>query len=75
MEAHRNKEPVEADKKRLAEAVRQACLKAASEGYESAALSGLCHEGAMEAALDAIRRLDMEMVLRVTAPVAPGKKL
>jgi len=68
MEPHRNKEPAGVYKKRLAEAVRQACLKAASEGYESAALSGLCHEGAMEAALDAIRRLDIETVVQTAAP-------
>ncbi|MDE2090908.1 MAG: acetyltransferase [Gammaproteobacteria bacterium] len=62
------------DKKRLAEAVRQACLRAASEGYESASISGLCHEGAMEAAFDAIRRLDLETVLQAVATVVPGKK-
>jgi hypothetical protein len=45
--------------KRLAEAVREACLKAAREGYEQAAMSGLCHEGAVEASLDAVRMLDI----------------
>ena len=40
--------------RRLAEAVRAACLKAAQEGYEQAAASGLCHEGAVEASLGAV---------------------
>ncbi|MGH8398700.1 MAG: acetyltransferase [Gammaproteobacteria bacterium] len=47
----------------LAEAVRLACLKAAREGYESAAMSGLCYEGAVEASLDAIRMLDLRAVV------------
>jgi len=59
--------------KHLAEAVREACFQAAREGYESAAMSGLCHEGAMESSLDAIRRLDLEVVVRVAMP-APDKK-
>jgi hypothetical protein len=50
--------------KRLAEAVRDACLKAARDGYEAASLSGLCHSGAMEASLDAIQRLDLEAAVR-----------
>lgn len=55
----------------LAEAVRQACLEAAREGYEQAALAGLCHEGAMEASLDAIRALKLEPLL--LEPSAPGE--
>jgi len=61
------------DNKRLAEAVRKACLQAAREGYESAAMSGLCHEGAMESSLDAIQRLDLEQVVRATVS-ASGEK-
>ncbi|MGA9852925.1 MAG: acetyltransferase [Gammaproteobacteria bacterium] len=56
----------------LAEVVRVACLEAAREGYESAALSGLCHEGAMEASLDAIRALDLKTIL--AAHVATPQK-
>ncbi|MDE2089397.1 MAG: acetyltransferase [Gammaproteobacteria bacterium] len=48
----------------IAEAVRAACLRAALEGYEHAAISGLCHEGAWECAVDAIRALDIEALLR-----------
>jgi hypothetical protein len=51
------------DKRRIAEATRQACIEAALEGYESAAISGLCHEGAWENAISAIRRLDLEDII------------
>jgi formiminotetrahydrofolate cyclodeaminase len=39
----------------LTEAVRKACVDAAIDGYERASISGLCHEGAWEAAVSAIR--------------------
>jgi len=52
-------------KRRLAEAVRAACVRAAQEGYERAAASGLCGEGALEAALGEIRMLDLDAVLAV----------
>jgi hypothetical protein len=60
---------MEADNKprdltRIAEAVRAACLQAAQQGYERAAVDGLCDEGALEVALDAIRSLDIENLLR-----------
>ena len=42
-----------------AERVRQACIRAALEAYESAGMSGLCEEGRWEAAVDAMRRLDL----------------
>lgn len=59
------------DARVLAEAVRQACLDAAREALEIASFSGLCREGAEEAALDAIRALDLEKTLRLPAR---GKK-
>ncbi len=52
------------EQRRIAEAVREACLRAALAGYEQAGLSGLCHEGQWEMAVDAIRALDLEGVLR-----------
>ena len=52
------------EKHRVAEAVRQACVRAALEGYERAASDGLCHEGAWEAAVDAVRALDIDAVLQ-----------
>lgn len=48
--------------RRCAERVRAACIQAALEGYEAAAISGLCHEGAWEAAIDAMRMLDIDML-------------
>ena len=50
-------------KRRLAEAVREACLKAARDAYENAGISGLCEEGRWECAVDAIRSLDLETTI------------
>ncbi len=51
--------------RRIAEAVREACLTAARKAYEDAGISGLCEEGRWECALDAIRSLDIEAVVVV----------
>jgi len=51
--------------RRLAEAVRDACGKAAQEAYENAGISGLCEEGRWECAIAAIRALDLEAVIQV----------
>lgn len=48
----------------IARIMKDACIRAAIEGYESAAMSGLCCEGAWEAAISAVRMLDLEMVLK-----------
>ncbi|MHB1142560.1 MAG: acetyltransferase [Sulfuricaulis sp.] len=48
---------------RLAEAVRNACDKAAQEAYENAGISGLCEEGRWECAISAIRALDLDTVI------------
>jgi len=50
--------------RKLAEAVRAACLEAARQGYEQASASGLCHEGAVEASLGAVSMLDLEALLK-----------
>ncbi len=52
------------DVTRIAEAVRKACIQAARQGYERAAADGLCDEGALEVALDAVHSLDLEKLLR-----------
>ena len=52
-------------KRRLAEAMREACLNAARQAYENAGISGLCEEGRRECAVDAIRSLDIEAVIAV----------
>ncbi len=51
------------ERRRLAEAVRRACILAALDGYEDASLSGLCHEGAWERAIDAIRSLNLQEII------------
>ncbi len=48
--------------RRLAEAVRAACLAAAREAYKDAGLAGLCAEGRWEAAVGAIARLDVDAI-------------
>jgi len=60
--------------RRLAEAVQAACLEAARAGYEEAALLGLCHDGAVEASLDAVRMLDLDAVLRALEEEAPNSQ-
>jgi hypothetical protein len=57
-------------RRELAEAIRDACVAAARAGYEDAATAGLCHEGAWEAALGAIQRLDLAALLAAAPPVA-----
>ncbi|HET7570359.1 MAG TPA: acetyltransferase [Gammaproteobacteria bacterium] len=47
----------------LAEAVRDACINAAKAGYQNAAMAGLCHDGAWEAAIGAIQMLDVDAVI------------
>lgn len=42
--------------------VRDACVEAALQRYEDAKISGLCHEGAWECAINAIRDVDLEQV-------------
>ena len=55
----------------VAEAVRAACLNVARLAYEDAGIRGLCAEGRWEAALTAIRRLDLSVVLDLGAGL-PG---
>lgn len=58
-----NSEDDARQKLELAEHVRRACVEAAIEGYERAAMSGLCHEGAWEAAIGAMRMVDLAALL------------
>ena len=52
------------DRHRLAEAVRTACLEAALRAYEEAGISGLCHEGRWEYAVQAIQGIDLVALLK-----------
>ena len=47
-----------------AEVIRQACIKAAKQGFMEASISGLCTEGAMEAAISSIQNLDLSRILK-----------
>lgn len=47
----------------VAEKVKEACIQAAKEGFKDASMSGLCNEGAMEAAVSAIQRLDLKKII------------
>jgi len=47
-----------------AEFVKKRCLQAALEAYEHAAMRGLCHEGAWEAATGSIQSLDVDAIVR-----------
>jgi len=50
----------DAVKKEIAENVREACIKAARQGFQEALISGLCTDGAAEAAISAMQKLDIE---------------
>ena len=50
------------DRRELIETVRQACIKEALGGFEHASISGLCCEGAWEAAVSAIRSADLDVL-------------
>ena len=47
----------------LARAVRDACVRVALEECEDARMAGLCWEGAWEAAIGAVRALDLEKIV------------
>jgi len=51
-----------------AESVRAACLSAALQAYEDAGIRGLCADGRWEAALAAIRQLDLFVLERPAGP-------
>ena len=51
----------------LVETVRAACLNAAVAAYEDAGIRGLCADGRWEAALAAIRHVDLSGVLEPPA--------
>lgn len=56
-------------RRELARAVRDACVRAALEECEDARMAGLCWEGAWEAAIGAMRDLDVERIVhRVCSP-------
>jgi hypothetical protein len=48
----------------LGKRIRDACLEAVLQAYEDAGVQGLCAEGRWEAAVDALRTLDLAPLLR-----------
>ncbi|HEX6939331.1 MAG TPA: hypothetical protein VF158_07955 [Longimicrobiales bacterium] len=60
------------DPRVLAAAVRDACVQTAIEAFDDAGVRGLCGEGALEYALDAIRRLDLDAVVSAARRAADG---
>ena len=56
-----------------AEVVRQACIAAALRAYEDAGLSGLCHEGRWEYAVDAMRGLPLRPLVQTLHQEAEGE--
>jgi hypothetical protein len=54
------------------EAVRAACVDAALQAYEDAALQGLCAEGCWEAAVGAMRSLDVGAAAITRSPTPRG---
>jgi hypothetical protein len=47
----------------LATAVRDSCFAAAIAAYDDARTDGLCHDGAWECALDAMRAINLESII------------
>ncbi len=48
---------------KLAEDIRTNCIEAAKDGFNDASMSGLCLEGAMEAAISAIQKLNLKELI------------
>jgi hypothetical protein len=48
----------------LAKLIRDACLNAILQAYEDGGIQGLCAEGRWEAAVSALRRLDLAPLVR-----------
>src|SRR5215468_10884632 len=57
-----------------AEAVRQACIAAALQAYDDAGVSGLCHEGRWECAVDAMRALPLRPLVQALLLAAEDKE-
>ncbi len=54
----------------IAEDVHRACVETTLSAYEAARMDGLCHEGAWEIAVNALRQLDLDAILHKTSDTA-----
>ena len=52
------------DAEDLAKRIREVCLDAVLQSYEDAGMQGLCAEGRWEAAVDALRTVDLAPLVR-----------
>ncbi|MFZ0612813.1 MAG: hypothetical protein WAM73_11290 [Desulfobacterales bacterium] len=52
---------------KFAEAVRKCCLQILRRSWEEAGISGLCHEGRWEYAIDVLQNLAVENLLKEIA--------
>lgn len=49
---------------RIAEAVRERCVDEARKAFEDGGMSGLCVEGRLDLAVDRLRSLELEPIIR-----------
>ena len=56
--------PTYMDLEDLAKRIRDACLQAALQAYEDAGIQGLCAEGCWEAAICALKTVELAPLLR-----------
>jgi hypothetical protein len=52
------------DAEDLAKRIREVCIDAVLQSYEDAGMQGLCAEGRWEAAVDALRTVDLAPLVR-----------
>src|SRR2546430_1726514 len=57
----------------MAAVARQVCIAAALQAYEDAGLSGLCHEGRWEYAMDAMRGVPLRPLIQALLHEAEGE--
>ncbi|MDN5869107.1 MAG: acetyltransferase [Nitrococcus sp.] len=50
--------------RRVVEAVRERCIEEATRAFEEGGMSGLCVEGRWDLAMDRLRSLDLESMVR-----------
>ena len=53
-----------------AEKIREACAKEFIRAYEEAGIKGLCEDGRIEYAVDAVRSLDLKKII---GEINPGR--
>lgn len=51
------------DREIIAEKIREECIKEFIRAFEEAGIKGLCEEGRIEYAVDAVKSLDLQSIL------------